>query len=211
MKYKVPFDGCVFSTHPQGSVTQWFAENPLLYRGVCNPTGCLKYHNGIDLVAPWGTPIKAVSTQKIVEIKNTLEGYGKHLRALDERFEWVYGHLSRIDCKIGQTLSQGGQLGLMGNTGFVVSGATPYWKANPFKGTHLHLGAREYQKAQPNLTYESGDRVQILNYNNGVFGSVNIEELFAETPVETEVRLHLTIQSLTNVVIALLKKLVDKK
>lgn len=211
MKYTPPFDGCVFATHPHGSVTQWFGENPSLYGNVCNDTGCLtKGHNGLDLVAPWGTPIKAVSKQKIVEIKNTPDGYGKHVRAIDEKYEWVYGHLSRIDCALGATLLQGEQVGLIGNTGFVVSGPTPYWKTNPFRGTHLHLGAREIEyriASNFNLQYQSGDKVRILNYNNGMFGSVNIEELFRETSQETQARLQLTIRSLTNVVLTLFKKL----
>jgi murein DD-endopeptidase MepM/ murein hydrolase activator NlpD len=47
--------------------------------------------------------------------------------------------LTRIDVFLGQQVEAGAQIGLMGNTGFIVSGLTPYWRYNPYAGTHLHL------------------------------------------------------------------------
>jgi hypothetical protein len=49
----------------------------------------------------------------------------------------------------------------MGNTGFVVSGNTPYWEVNPYAGTHVHFGLRLYKDGQ------------VQNYDNGFKGSIN--------------------------------------
>lgn len=176
-----PFKDCVYVYHPKGSVTQFFAENPQLYSTVCAAPGTCLYggHNGIDLVAPWGTPIFAVKGGKVVEVKDTPSGYGKHIRILsndtDGLLEWVYGHLSRIDVSVGQIVSEGFQVGLMGNTGFVVSGATPFWKTNPYAGTHLHLGVRPLKPATTSwdISYPTGDKANVVSYNNGYFGSVD--------------------------------------
>jgi peptidoglycan hydrolase-like protein with peptidoglycan-binding domain len=180
-KLKNPIIDFKAANYPRGSVTQWFAENPELYsRAVCVGTQCLKGHNGIDIVAPHGTPIMAVAGGRVVEVKNVATGYGKHIRILNDTDEWVYGHLHRIDVVIGQQVAGGQQIGLMGNTGFVVSGDTPYWKSNPYAGTHLHLGRRPVTKIGPdgvttNVGYPDGSRGFITDYDNGYFGFVAIE------------------------------------
>ena len=187
---KVPFETCIFKSYPEGSVTQFFGENPALYSKVCPAPGqCLVGgHNGIDLVAPWGTPIFAVQDGIVCEVKDSPTGYGKHVRILsdhdDTAFwrEWTYGHLSRLDVTIGQQVSEGQVIGLMGNTGFVVSGATPYWEYNPFAGTHLHLAARIVQKVEGtnphNIQYSASQRGIVQNYDNGFFGSVDFKSWF---------------------------------
>ena len=178
MKLSNPVTNFIPLRFPQGDVTQFFGESKELYsKAICLPTGCLQGHNGWDIVRPHGTPIFCVETGKVVEVKDTPEGYGKQVRVLNEEWEWVYGHLSRVDVTLGQTLQAGQQLGLMGNTGFVVSGATPYWKDNPYAGTHLHFGRRKFERVGDALTphnqsYSTGDIGNILDYGNGYFGSV---------------------------------------
>lgn len=191
-----PFKDCSYVPYPKGSVTQFFGENPALYSTVCAAPGtCLTGgHNGIDLVAPWGTPIFNVMAGKVVEVKNSPNGYGMHVRVLCvedsiHSLEWVYGHLSRIDVKVGDMLAEGAQIGLMGNTGFVVSGATPYWKHNPYAGTHLHLGVRRLRtNIGPNdswsVSYPSGDKGIMLNYGNGYLGSIDPMPLLSVLPKE---------------------------
>lgn len=166
--------------YPQGDVTQFFGESKHLYKNVCTPSGCLTGgHNGWDIVRPWGTEIFCVEAGKIVEALINDNGYGKHYKILTPSGnEWVYGHLSRMDVTLGQQVTAGQRIGLMGNTGFVVSGATPYWKDNPYAGTHLHLGKRKVElwvSGSYNVQYQTGDRVTVLDHDNGFLGSVPIK------------------------------------
>lgn len=178
----VPIKGFKNALYPAGSVTQYFGENKELYsRVVCKDDGgiqyCLQGHNGVDIVAPWGTPIYAVEDALVVTVKNSPEGYGKYIKTLnfDLGHEWTYGHLSRIDVAEGQSIKAGDQIGLMGNTGFVISGDTPYWKNNPYAGTHLHLGLRlvENKNESPRTTYGNGIRAHVKDWRNGFYGAVD--------------------------------------
>lgn len=174
-----PIKNYKHALYPKGDVTQWFGVNHALYSTVCPVTNadgskmCLIAHNGIDIVAPWGTPIQSVEDGRVTEVNDSPKGYGKHVRvttfhADGTGAEWVYGHLSTIDVKLGQNIVTGDKIGNMGNTGFVVSGATPFWKYNPYAGTHLHLGKR--------IIRHDGGSVTVLNYKNGYFGSVDFQE-----------------------------------
>lgn len=176
-----PCKGFINKPYPYGSITQYFGENFALYNANVCPVllpqkQCLMGHNGIDIVAPWGTEIYAVEDGEIFDVKESADGYGKHVRILtplkedNTRHEWTFGHLSEIKVKIGDQVTRGQCIGLMGNTGFVVSSsdANGFWKDNPSKGTahpgtHLHLGLRQHN---------STNRI-VLNYDNGFFGSVD--------------------------------------
>lgn len=212
MKLHEPVKGFVPKLYPQGDVTQWFGENKELYSArVCSGGVCLQGHNGIDIVRPHGTPILSVCDGKVVEVRDKVDGYGMHVRILGEGYEWVYGHLSKIECVPGQEVKRGEQIGLMGNTGFVVSGATPFWQFNPFAGTHLHLGRRPFKvwdgTGTHNMSYPTGDKGNIVGYPGDFLGSVPITaEDFetVESPVEPQKSL--TVQSLLNVALDLEKQ-----
>jgi len=169
---------------PTGSISQWFGENKDLYFSRLNMQG----HNGLDLVAPWGTPIYAVEDGIVAEVKNSPDGYGKHLRIISERSgsEWTYGHASENLVEVGQEVKAGDMIQKMGNTGFVVSShdGGGFWKpnSNKYAGTHLHLGRREVKiltrggwQYNPNTP-----RIEVLNYNNGYFGSVNFAHMMTD-------------------------------
>ena len=205
MKLNAPVDNFVPKLYPAGDVTQWFGENKALYsKAVCyQNVGCLQGHNGIDIVGPHGSPIYCVSGGVVVEVKLDAGGFGKHVRVLDNDSEWVYGHLSQINVTVGQNIASGEVLGLMGNSGFVVSGATPYWKYNPYAGTHLHLGRRKFTpysgSGSWSISYATGDKGTIENYMNGFFGAVPITaEDFEDVPPKTTQTLEMTLQSLEN-------------
>lgn len=180
-----PIKNCNFARYPLGNLMQGFGENKELYsKAVCFGGDCLQGHNGLDIVAEWGTPIYCVESGKVVETNNSPTGFGRSVRVINFETgnEWTYGHLSRIDSILGTEIKEGDQIGLMGNTGFVVSGNTPYWKSNPYAGTHLHLGLRKIEKAGAtwNCGYPSGDRSTVLNHNNGFFGGVDCLPLFVK-------------------------------
>jgi len=175
MKIGKPFKDFKNAPYPTGSITQYFGENPILYGQVCPITTpvkqCLVGHNGMDFVAPYGTPLFAVRGGQVFEVKDSPDGYGKHVRILSDIdgqsfYEWTYGHLSTITVKKGQIIKEGEIIGTMGNTGFVVSSsnANGFWKYNPYAGTHLHLGCRKYT-----------DGV-CQDYKNGYFGSFDYKD-----------------------------------
>jgi murein DD-endopeptidase MepM/ murein hydrolase activator NlpD len=84
-----------------------------------NPFGgaSLEFHKGQDIAAPTGTPVN-VTADGVVVVAGWVRGYGNgiyvdHGNGITTR----YGHLSRIDVVVGQTLKRGDHLGLVGSTG----------------------------------------------------------------------------------------------
>lgn len=84
-----------------------------------NPFGgsSREFHKGQDISAPMGAPVIATADGKVV-IAGWLRGYGwvvyiDHGNGISTR----YGHLSRIDVAVGQSIKRGEQLGLVGSTG----------------------------------------------------------------------------------------------
>ena len=170
--------------YPQGQVTQNFGENPALYMAVCK----MKSHNGIDIVAPWGTPLYAVEDGKVCEVKTDPSGYGMHIRFLAKDKEWTYGHLSQIDVKVGDEIKVGQKIANMGNTGFVVSdiNASGFWVkgSNKYAGTHLHLTARKYKLDKKGWSYyPNTPKITILNYDNGWNGAYDFSDEFSSDMV----------------------------
>ena len=185
---QLPFTKCLLESHPSGSVTQFFGENATLYR-----RWGLEGHNGVDLVAPHGTPMYAVEDAVVHSVKLNPDGYGKYLRLRTDTREWTYGHCSSIRVVEGEKVKAGDYIADMGNTGFVISGATPFWKTNPFAGTHLHLGLRLLK-----------DGV-VQNYTNGFKGAVDPLPYLMEGQVPTKRQQMLTLISILNTLVKLLK------
>ena len=84
-----------------------------------NPFGGRGYefHEGQDIDAQYGTPVEAAAAGKVI-IAGWQRGYGNviyldHGKGLTTR----YGHLSKIDVTVGQVVSQGQEIGLVGSTG----------------------------------------------------------------------------------------------
>lgn len=209
---KPPVNNLIWAKFPKGDVTQFFGENPLLYSSL--GIG-LKAHNGIDIVRPYGEPLYAIENGTVVDVKESPDGYGRHIRLLcpvNERGignEWTYGHLASIAVKIGDEVKEGDLIGTMGNSGFVVSGNTPYWKYNPFAGCHLHLGKRLYKLDKNGWKWNrKAPAIETLNYDNGYLGSVDFYNDFLEyeTVEDKKVRPYLlTLISLLNQLKNLLK------
>jgi len=206
---KPPIKNYIPKLYPEGSVTQWFGENPELYAFLE-----LDGHNGIDIIAPYGTPIIAPCDMCIKEVKDDPGGYGRHIRGIGNGYEITFGHLSKIEVKLDQNVLEGEEIGKMGNSGFVVSGATPFWKYNPYKGTHLHFGLRKFKQRigdeQFNMQYSTGLQGTIENYNNGYKGAIN-PSLTIEEDNSEKIEKMLTIVSLLRHTILLLKKIIKLK
>ena len=211
---KTPVKNYKQELYPKGDVTQWFAENPKLYAFMG-----LNGHNGIDIVRPHGENMYAIEDGIVIEVKNDPKGFGKHLRFLSDvpgesgyYHEWTYGHCANIFVAIGDKVTAGQLIATMGNTGFVVSGNTPFWKNNPFAGTHLHLGLRLMKKPRRGGWTYPGSSVQIdvMGYGNGYKGAIDPSPYLAtaERNIEapTVQTLQLTLISVLNSLLALLSK-----
>ena len=205
---KLPFAGCVLKEYPAGSITQFFGENPTLYARMN-----MKGHNGVVLVAEHGTLMLAVEKGKIVEVKNDPNGYGKHVRFITSRsynglnLEWTYGHCDDILVEVGMPVEEGEPIATMGNTGFVVSGKTPFWKFNPYAGTHLHLGCRLVEKSAYGWAYPgSSVKIRVPEYENGYKGAIDPLPYFNVKTTPNVANLEAQVSLLTRVV-ELLKQL----
>ena len=81
-----------------------------------------KYHRGIDVKATTGTPLYAAADGVVVEAGKSA-GYGNVVKiqhsfsGTDKKAMTVYAHLSKINVKKGQLVSQGQLIGAAGNTG----------------------------------------------------------------------------------------------
>ena len=86
-------------------------------------------HKGTDFAATTGTPARTVG-DGLVEFAGVQNGYGNvvFIKHRNNR-ETVYAHLSKISVQLGQTVSQGQTIGLVGSTG---------WATGP----HLHFEVR---------------------------------------------------------------------
>jgi murein DD-endopeptidase MepM/ murein hydrolase activator NlpD len=107
-----------------------------------NPFGgsSTEFHKGQDISAAYGAPVIATA-DGVVVIAGWLRGYGQvvyidHGNGISTR----YGHLSRLDVMVGQTIKRGQQLGLVGSTGRST-------------GPHLHYEVRVDGQATNPMTY----------------------------------------------------------
>ncbi len=108
-----------------GPTTFWF-EPPY--------AGYPHFHTGMDLVAPFGSPVFAADDGLVALVGSSSSGYGNyvviaHAGGLDT----LYGHLSTALVKVGQTVTQGTVVGLEGSTGNST-------------GPHLHFELRIGQR-----------------------------------------------------------------
>lgn len=77
-----------------------------------------RVHRGVDLIAPVGTPVRAVKGGWVTEATNDPRGMGNHVIVWHGRgLSTLYAHLSRLDVRRGQRVRQGQMLGAVGKTG----------------------------------------------------------------------------------------------
>ncbi|MBA7636656.1 hypothetical protein ES703_44277 [subsurface metagenome] len=77
-----------------------------------------EFHQAIDIVAPWGTEIKAAAQGEVIFAGWLSSSYGLAIRVRDGYgYSTVYGHLSRILVKKGSWVSKGEVIGRVGSTG----------------------------------------------------------------------------------------------
>ncbi len=115
----------------QGVLTQGFGPSPYWFEPSLRVGSAFypHFHTGIDIAAPWGTPVRAPLAGR-VEYTGWQGGYGNTVVLLhDNGLRTLYAHLSRATVSRGQTVAAGEVVGLAGATG----NAT---------GPHLHFEVR---------------------------------------------------------------------
>ncbi len=76
-----------------------------------------EFHKGIDIKAPYGTPVRATAEGKVV-FAGWKPGYGRVVIIEHAYgFKTVYAHLSKIKVKKGQWVKSGRIIGKVGSTG----------------------------------------------------------------------------------------------
>ncbi len=104
-----------------------FITSPYGWR--MNPlTNKRDFHPGVDIGASEGTPVFS-AINGVVTYSGWMEGYGNLVQVFDGRMLTRYGHLSQIDCYVGEKVSSGELVGRVGSTG---------WSTGP----HLHFEVR---------------------------------------------------------------------
>jgi murein DD-endopeptidase MepM/ murein hydrolase activator NlpD len=108
-------------SQPFGPSTFWFEP----------PYGSYPhFHTGIDLVAPFGSPVYAADDGVVALVGSSSSGYGNYVViAHSGGLNTLYGHLSTALVKVGQAVIQGQPVGLEGSTGNST-------------GAHLHFELR---------------------------------------------------------------------
>lgn len=165
---KSPLPNTVLKKFPEGNITQLWGENPELYSEYFKQKDDVHRftagHSGIDIKDLFRTPIYAAHEGKIEGLELGRTGTGGIMvfvwsPFLEDGTKLVkivsgYAHLDECVVKLGDIVTQGQLLGYMGNTGFVISGETPYWGNAP-AGAGVHLHFMMYENRFENGTFVS--------------------------------------------------------
>ncbi len=91
-------------------------------------------HPGMDLRAPKGTEVRAMSDGVVIEVEKMVVGYGHFVRiAHDGTLSTLYAHLDKVSVVAGEKVGRGQEIGTVGLTG---------WTTGP----HLHFEVYEGNK-----------------------------------------------------------------
>lgn len=93
-----------------------------------------EFHNGVDIRAKEGTPIRATRSGVVMNVYKSERGGLQMIVEHDNKYRTGYAHLSKAILSQGAHFSQGDILALSGNTGKTT-------------GAHLHLTLRDPQGA----------------------------------------------------------------
>ncbi|MEL7563865.1 MAG: M23 family metallopeptidase [Dehalobacterium sp.] len=120
-----------------GRITSEFGERPSPFGGKKT-----EFHSGLDIAVPYGTPVLSTCDGKVVFAgRQTVLGKTVIIQN-NYGFQIVFGHNSKINVKVGETVSRGDCVSHTGNTGRST-------------GTHLHYEV-----------WVSGEKVDPMDYIN---------------------------------------------
>ena len=109
-------------------------------------TGVPGRHNGVDIAAPMGSPIRS-ATGGVVRAAGWDDMLGNYVEVVRGMlgYSYVYGHMSEILTRVGAVVSTGQVIGRVGDTGYAT-------------GPHLHFEVRQYGIPQNPKLYLPGIR-----------------------------------------------------
>jgi murein DD-endopeptidase MepM/ murein hydrolase activator NlpD len=97
-------------------ITQPFGPSDLVLEPPLGPYP--HFHTGIDLAAPFGTPVSAAADGVVVASMHTNVGYGNYvIIAHGGGIMTLYGHLLETDVTTGDRVTRGKRIGLEGSSG----------------------------------------------------------------------------------------------
>lgn len=120
--------GRLFIYPTQGRITDRFGmrRDPF--------TGIRRFHNGVDLAGPIGTPVIASMSGKVAMLGYN-PTFGKYIILTHpEGFQTLYGHLETFRVQKGESVKQGQRIADMGNSGYST-------------GSHLHFSI--FRRGEP--------------------------------------------------------------
>ena len=134
-RYKLPDGTESYFLEDGSSARKTFLKTPLKYAHLTSGFGSrhhpvlnyVRNHNGVDYGTPTGTPVWAVADGTVSKAGWDNGGGNRVCVKHAMSFETCYLHLSKINVKTGQRVSQKAVLGESGNTGLST-------------GPHLHFG-----------------------------------------------------------------------
>lgn len=130
MKPLIPRFNAIWPT--RGQITTYFGEV-----GPTSPRG----HAGLDIAAPWGTPVVAADDGEVLKAFWSGDGYGGLvIVAHPSGYETWYAHLARFQVAPGDEVKRGEQIGNMGSTGYST-------------GPHLHFEVRQDGQLRDPLSF----------------------------------------------------------
>jgi murein DD-endopeptidase MepM/ murein hydrolase activator NlpD len=120
----------------------WPVAGPISsYFGTRTRHGRRRQHEGIDVAANKGAPVKSARSGHVIYADNKLSGYGKMVIVRHaDAYTTVYAHLSEFAVKKGQFISRGQLVGKVGRTG----------RASNY---HLHFEVRNDKRPVDPLLY----------------------------------------------------------
>jgi murein DD-endopeptidase MepM/ murein hydrolase activator NlpD len=116
------------------------------------------FHSGIDICAPYGTPVRAAADGDVSGM-NTGSGYGREV-VLDHGHDLltVYAHLSAVGVLVGQHVIRGQVIGYVGQSGRAT-------------GPHLHYEVRVHNVPVNPYKYLRSTYEQIASLGNSALSS----------------------------------------
>lgn len=111
-----------------GRLTSGFGPRPT------RPASAPRFHNGTDIAASSGTPIRSPAAGRIVHAGYGFDGneaWGNTV-AIDHGYGWqtIYAHMQGVDVQVGDNIATGAQIGRVGSSGRST-------------GPHVHLEVRQ--------------------------------------------------------------------
>lgn len=120
-------------------IWQPFGANPDRYREFDLPG-----HEGIDLAAPFGSPIFAVADGVVAANPDRPSAYGVHIRINHPGgYQTIYGHFEKPLVAVGQAVRGGDVIGYADSTGNVWPQPS---EEKPHDGSHLHLTLKDFNR-----------------------------------------------------------------